>query len=75
MQENMQNSVAKCRTCKYADTCGGLSEEVRAACTEYKPGKPASERDASHRWGEMSYYRRGDPRNTPSTQERLRSGE
>ncbi len=75
--QKTQDAKRKCKNCKWEAYCGGLSDDRRLACTEYKPGNCDAEweREVSRRWGEMSYYQRSDPRNTPSMQERLRSGE
>lgn len=72
-----QNVCKKCGTCRWRDYCAGLSEERRIACADYEHGNCDVDwqREASRRWGEMSYYQRSDRRNTATMQERLRAGE
>ena len=63
----------KCQKCRYEFTCAGLSEEVRAACQEFKP-KNHNREPYSSKWSEMSYYK--ERRLADRTmQERLRDGE
>lgn len=62
----------KCNQCKFVHYCGGLSEERRSSCEEYEQ---SNQIPYSSRWVEMSYYQRGDARNTPSMRDRLRNGE
>lgn len=49
------SNSGRCSTCRYAFFCTGLSEHLRASCTDYRPRKQSQARYGT--WNEMGYHK------------------